>query len=104
MPPAESAEAFAATVRHLSIRVVPDADHLLKVKDPGHPELVGVWVRVVASGTPLAPVIDPLPVQRVRSEEARPSAPWEGHVILGVRTQKMMCAWNEVPLRVVGWA
>jgi hypothetical protein len=77
---------FAATVPgHLSIRVVPGADHLLKVMHPdrddtaypGYPELVGAWVRAVASDTPPPPVVDPLPAQRVRSEDLPPSAPWE---------------------------
>jgi hypothetical protein len=81
VPPAESAEVFRSTVRgHLSVRVVPGAGHLLKRDGdawPGYPELVGAWVRAVASGTPPAPVVDPLPAQRARSVDVPPASWWE---------------------------
>jgi pimeloyl-ACP methyl ester carboxylesterase len=87
VPPAESAEVFQTTVHgNLSIRIVAGADHLLRVQHPdgredtahpGYPDLVGAWVKGVASGTPPPPVVDPLPAQRARAQQIPPSAWWE---------------------------
>ncbi|MEU4620310.1 prolyl oligopeptidase family serine peptidase [Actinoplanes sp. NPDC023801] len=86
VPPQESARELARTLRgHLSVRVLPESGHLLREGDadhgwtayPGYPQIVGDWVRAVATGTPPAAVIDPVPAQREQSEPVSPAAPWE---------------------------
>ncbi|MBG0561302.1 alpha/beta hydrolase family protein [Actinoplanes aureus] len=81
VPAAESARVLTETVRgHLSVRIMTGADHLLREGTnvhAGYPEVVGTWVRAVASGTPPAPVADALPAQRAQSTAVPLAAPWE---------------------------
>ncbi|MDI6100256.1 alpha/beta hydrolase [Actinoplanes sp. NEAU-A12] len=81
VPAAESAKALTETIGgHVSVRIMAGGDHLLREGAailPGYPEVVGGWVRGVASGRTPAPVVDALPDQRAQSSTVALAAPWE---------------------------
>jgi fermentation-respiration switch protein FrsA (DUF1100 family) len=89
IPPAESATVFQQRVPGpLTVRFLAGAGHALRTRDghgvytadlvPGYADLVGTWVRSVASGHTPQPQADPLPAQQSRSVALSPSAWWEG--------------------------
>ncbi|MFD2765868.1 alpha/beta hydrolase family protein [Micromonospora eburnea] len=89
VPAAESASVLRANIPGpFALRILPGAGHALHVRDaagdytdelvPGYADLVGAWVREVASGRTPAGASDALPEQAVRSTDLEPSAWWEG--------------------------